>query len=77
MQPDKAEVTNNFNTIETDNKPILAALRELEVGDSITYPAGRNSYISSLCSRFGFEWNRKFATRTNREEHTVTVTRTK
>lgn len=56
-------------------KPVLTALRELEVGQSATYPASRASYLKSACASFGFEWGKKFTTKTNREERTITVTR--
>ena len=57
------------------DRPILTALRELEIGESITCPAERTSYLRSVCVSFGLEWNKKFKTSTNREERTVTATR--
>lgn len=59
----------------TAEKPALAQLRELGAGESCTFPAERSSYIKSICSQFGFEWGRKFTSRTDRETRTVTVTR--
>lgn len=61
---------------KTTDKPILTALRELEVGESVTYPAERTSYLRSVCVSFGLEWGKKFTTKTNREERTVSATRT-
>lgn len=63
-------------TEKVANKPILTALRELEIGESVTYPAERSSYLKSACTQFGFEWGKKFRTKNNREERTVTATRT-
>ncbi len=57
------------------DKPVLTALRELEIGQSVTYPAERASYLKSACSQFGFEWGKKFTTTNNREERTITATR--
>lgn len=57
------------------DKPLLAKLRELEVGQSLTYPARRCSYLKSVCSQFGFEWGKKFTTTNNRQDGTVTATR--
>ena len=57
------------------DRPILTALRELEIGDSVTYPAERSSYLKSACSQFGFEWGKKFTTSSNREDRTITATR--
>lgn len=60
----------------SDNeKPVLAQLRELKVGQSITCPAERGSYLRTICSQFGFEWGRRFKTTNNRELRTVTATR--
>lgn len=59
----------------TTDKPILAALRELEIGQTVTYPTERASYLKSACSQFGFEWGEKFKTSNNREKRVVTATR--
>lgn len=56
-------------------KPLLATLRELEVGESRIYPAATSNYLKSACSNFGFQWNKKFTTSNNRKDHTITVTR--
>lgn len=61
---------------KTIDKPILTTLRELEVGESVSYPISRTSYIRSVCANFGLEWDKKFKTSINREEKTVTATRT-
>ncbi len=58
------------------DKPILTALRELEVGDFVTYPIERTSYLRSACVTFGLEWGKKFKTSINREDRTITATRT-
>ena len=68
------EITN-MNNGKVTEKPILAALRELEIGESVTYPAERSSYLKSACSQFGFEWGKRFATSNNRDARTVTATR--
>lgn len=60
---------------KTVDKPALKTLREMEVGDSATFPIERTSYISSVCVRFGLQWGKKFKTSTNRETRTITVTR--
>lgn len=66
-----------MKTEKVIDKPILTALRELEVGQSVTYPAERSSYLKSACSTFGFEWGVKFSTSINREERTITAVRVK
>lgn len=57
------------------DQPILTVLRKLEIGESVTYPAERTSYLKSACSQFGFEWGKKFTTSSNREDRTITATR--
>lgn len=60
----------------TTDKPVLASLREMEIGDSISWPMHRMSYIRSICVTFGTEWGKKFTTKLNRAERTISVTRT-
>lgn len=62
--------------VKFTDKPVLTALRELEVGESVTYPIRRSSYVRSCCTNFGMEWEKKFSTKVSREEKTVTATRT-
>ncbi len=66
---------DNMSNEKITDKPILTALREMEIGDSVTYPAERGSYLKSACSQFGFEWGKKFTTCNNRDDRTVTATR--
>lgn len=58
------------------HKPILQQLQAMLVGDVLEFPAARLNSVKSMCSTFGFQWGRKFATSTNRENRTFTVTRT-
>lgn len=53
----------------------ISTIRRLMVGQTATFPAERNSYVKSLCARFGFEWDRKFTSAQNTRQRTVTVTR--
>lgn len=64
-----------MNTEKTTEKPLLTSLRELEIGESLTCPAERSSYLKSICSQYGFEWGKKFSTSNNRDDRTVTATR--
>lgn len=66
----------NITNANCTKKPILTTLRSLKVGQSATYPANRASYLKSACTSFGFEWNKKFTTATDRQTRTITVTRT-
>lgn len=56
-------------------KSLLGQLSNLEVGEELTVPVSRASYLKSICVSFGFQWDKKFTTRTNREQRTITATR--
>ncbi len=60
---------------EIKEKPKLTILREMEVGEVRQFPAEEMNSIKSMCSAFGFQWGKRFATTTNREERTISVTR--
>lgn len=57
------------------DKPVLPTLRELKVGESVSYPLNRTSYVRSVCVSYGLEWGKKFSTRINREDSAIVVTR--
>ena len=57
-------------------KPMLAVLRDLEVGKSHTYPIERMSSLKTMCTNFGAQWDKTFSTKTDREKRMITVTRT-
>ncbi|MDY5632501.1 MAG: hypothetical protein SPF56_08450 [Bacteroidaceae bacterium] len=65
----------NRNVKTEVTKPILAQLREMKVGDILVFPAERRGTVKSMCSEFGFEWNKVFSTSINRQERTISVTR--
>lgn len=56
-------------------KTLLGQLRDLEVGEELTVPVSRSSYLKSICVSFGLQWDKKFSTSTNREQRTITATR--
>ena len=56
-------------------KSLLGQLSNLAVGEELTVPVSRSSYLKSICVRFGLQWDKKFSTSTNREERTITATR--
>ena len=45
------------------------------VGEELTVPVSRSSYLKSICVSFGLQWDKKFSTSTNREQRTITATR--
>lgn len=56
-------------------KSLLGQLSDLAVGEELTVPVRRSSYLKSICVSFGLQWDKKFSTSTNREERTITATR--
>lgn len=56
-------------------KSLLGQLNALEVGEELTVPVSRSSYLKSICTSFGLQWDKKFTTTTNREQRTITATR--
>lgn len=64
-----------MNANNTD-RPVLTALREMEIGETLVYPISRTSYIRTACVSFGLEWGKKFKTSTSRADSTITVIRT-
>ena len=62
--------------MEEKKKPFLTRLRELQVGESMDEPISRRSYVAMASTRFGVEWEKTFAIRSDREQRKVTITRT-
>lgn len=56
-------------------KSLLGQLSSLEIGEELTVPVSRSSYLRSICTGFGLEWDKKFSTTINREQRTITATR--
>lgn len=60
----------------SDKTPVRATLAQMEVGDIVRFPVRRLSVVRSTTSNLGYELDRKYTTKHNREEKTVDVTRT-
>ena len=54
---------------------IRPALTALEVGDAVVFPISRLKSVSTQASELGAIFNRRFKTKTNRENQTITVSR--
>ncbi|MBQ8421070.1 MAG: hypothetical protein IJX11_02270 [Bacteroidales bacterium] len=63
----------NDRAKNTVPKPILAQLREMEVGDILVSPAEKRGSVKAMCSEYGFEWNKVFSTSVNRQERTISL----
>ena len=55
---------------------IRPALVALEVGEYVSFPISRLKSVRTQASELGAIYNRQFKTRTDRENHTITVKRT-
>lgn len=55
--------------------PLRATLREMNVGDIAHFPVSRMSVVRSLTSVLGYELERRYTTKHNREGKTIDVTR--
>ena len=56
----------------SETTALLAKIGRLRVGESITFPVEKTNYIKSACSTYGLVWNKKFRTKVNRAERTIT-----
>ena len=54
---------------------IRPALPALEVGDAVVFPISRLKSVRTQASELGAIFNRRFKTKTNRENQTITVSR--
>ena len=54
---------------------IRPALTALEVGDAGVFPISRLKSVRTQASELGAIFNRRFKTKTNRENQTITVSR--
>ena len=54
---------------------IRPALTALEVGDAVVVPISRLKSVRTQASELGAIFNRRFKTKTNRENQTITVSR--
>ena len=60
----------------TENlEKIRPALTALEVGDAVVFPISRLKSVRTQASELGAIFNRRFKTKTNRENQTITVSR--
>lgn len=56
-------------------KSLLGEVQKLNVGETLTVPVERLSYLKQICTTFGLQWDRKYTTSINREARTITATR--
>ena len=56
-------------------KPVLAQLREMAVGEELIFPVEKRSSVKTTMSTFALQWNKTFSGRTDRENRKFVVTR--
>lgn len=56
-------------------KPVLAQLRDMEIGDELVFPIERRSSVKSTMSTFAVQWMKKFTGRSDTENRLFIVTR--
>lgn len=52
-------------------------LRQMGIGEIKFYPLSKTTSIRTMCTRAGFEQEKKFVTAINRIDRTISVTRTR
>ena len=60
-----------------EKKSARAILHGLKIGEEFEFPAERFRSVRSLCSDYGFEWNRKFSVRKDWDNNKTIVKREK
>lgn len=60
-----------------ENVSVGSQIRELEVGGTLVFPAERLNVVRVTVYNIGFRFDRRYVTRANRKERTVSVTRMK
>lgn len=61
----------------TAKKPIRATLKDMAVGDTVSFPTSRTSCVRSTYSVLGLELGRKYKSQLSRESGVIKVIRLK
>lgn len=59
----------------SNNSTLVAAIGGLRFGEYLIFPIERASTVKVTCSFYGMLWEKRFRTKVNRYERTITVTR--
>ena len=62
-------------TEEKNPLGLVDALRNMEIGDSLEFPAEVANSTRATASAYGFQWGRIYTTKTDRNHRIVIVTR--
>ena len=61
--------------MEIKNKNLVEKLREMEIGDEHEFPAATANSIRATVSNYGFQWDRIYKCRQDREKRCIVVKR--
>jgi hypothetical protein len=61
--------------LEDGRKSCTDILRDLGIGEQVSFPAYQCASIKSMCSIYSFQWDRKYSTSLRRKERMIVVTR--
>ena len=59
----------------SEGTPLRATLKSMSIGDIVCFPVCKMSVVRSMVSNLGYELERRYTTKHNRENKTVDVTR--
>lgn len=65
----------NAENVKKTAKGLVDTLRDMEVGETVDFPASQYGSVRACTSNYGFQWGRKFSVKANREARIVSVTR--
>lgn len=63
--------------MEEEKSPIQPRLKDMKIGESISFPVYRANSVKNSCSYVNLIYERKFRTKICREDKTIKVTRIK
>ena len=58
-------------------KCVSQLLREMEVGEKLSFPLPKMGSIKTMCAQYGLQWDKIFSTHVVAEEKIIEVTRMK
>lgn len=60
-----------------NSSPLRPKIIGLEIGEKVDFPIHRMASVKTSCSELALIYNRKFKTKLNRKQETITVSRIK
>ena len=63
--------------MQQETLPIVPTLRDMQVGDMVTFPLCRLNSVKNTCSNVSLLYHRKYTTKLSRQDNIVKVFRLK